>query len=382
VPAGVPDAPDRPRLDRVDNPVAAQVQGSWQAPDANGAPVAEYRVTLHRDGAPFRDLTVPGSTTTVTEDAPPGAHYTMTVAARNKAGWGPASAESKQVRTVLKPTAPGAPTATATGVDGEVRLSFPDAEPNGEPILGYQVKVSGGTLSLWQPLGADRTVRGLVDGASYTFRVRAVNLYPGDESPASQPVVPYGPLAPPSVSAAGAPGAVTFRWAAPDPNGRPLTATELRVRGADGRWGAWEAVGATGERTVPGPPPATLRAEVRVTREDGAQTTAAAEAPAGDPRVAVSRTRSAAGQRDCRHPSCAYLDAEYWDLPAGEYTATFYASRDRLAPVATVTGRLEGHGVLRSGHYRGYPGETVRVELTGPGIHESASLSWPGTAVP
>ncbi|MPV88294.1 tandem-95 repeat protein, partial [Georgenia ruanii] len=381
VPAGVPAAPQPPRLDRVDNPTAAQVQGSWRAPDAHGAPVSEYRATIYRDGAPFRELTVPGTTTSVTADAPPGAHYTMTVAARNKAGWGPASQPSQKVRTVLRPGAPGAVTATPTGQDGEVRLSFPDAADHGEPLLGYQVKVSGGTLSLWQPLAPDRTVRGLVDGASYTFRVRAVNLFPGDESAPSNPAVPFGPLADPTLTAAGTPGAVTVRWAAPDPNGRRLTATELRVRGADGGWGPWQAVGAIGERAVPAPPSATLRAEVRVTREDGARTTAAAEARAGDPRVAVSRTRTASGQPGCAHPSCAYLDAEYWHLPAGEYTATFYASREGLRPVATVAGRLEGHGVLQSGHYRGYPNETVRVELTGPGVRESASLTWPGRPV-
>ncbi|KAE8764538.1 Ig-like domain-containing protein, partial [Georgenia thermotolerans] len=264
VPAGVPGAPQPPRLDRVDNPEAAQVQGSWRAPEANGAPVSEYRATIYRDGAPFRELTVPGTTTRLTADAPPGAHYTMTVAARNKAGWGPASQPSQKVRTVLRPGAPGTVTATPTGKDGEVRLSFPDAEDHGEPLLGYQVRVSGGTLSLWQPLAPDRTVRGLVDGASYTFRVRAVNLFPGDESAPSNPAVPFGPLADPTLTAAGTPGGVTVRWAAPDPNGRRLTATELRVRAADGGWGPWEPVGATGERAVPAPPAASVRAEVRV----------------------------------------------------------------------------------------------------------------------
>src|SRR5690606_23366303 len=91
VPAGVPDQPVAPLAQRVDSPVSAQITASWEAPAANGDPVASYDVVIRRDGAQYKSFTLPGGQTSFTEDAPAGSDYTVTVAATNKAGTSPAS---------------------------------------------------------------------------------------------------------------------------------------------------------------------------------------------------------------------------------------------------------------------------------------------------
>ncbi|WP_418606881.1 Ig-like domain-containing protein [Georgenia sp. SUBG003] len=377
VPAGVPDAPAAPRVQRVDDPVAQQITAAWDAPYANGDAVSQYQVQIFRDGGLFREFTTSG--TSFQEDAPAGSDYTASVRAENKAGWSGYSARSQSVRSFARPSAPGTPTATATGSDGVVQLEFTNAQPNGDPITGYQVSVNGGG---WQGLRADRTVRGLNDGSSYSFRVRAVNTYAGEVSGASNAAVPYGPLADPSITATRtADREITFRWSSPDGNGRAITATQIRFDG-----GSWQNVAASGSTTRGGAWDRVYEAEFRVVREDGAETRATARErtaqeppPVTNPRVAVSRTRSAIGAPygDCWHSSCAYLDARYWELPAGNYTVTFYANGTRVSGSSNgLVRRLSGDGLVQTGMFRGYPGETIRVVFDGP-VRAESTLVWP-----
>ncbi|WP_341358131.1 Ig-like domain-containing protein [Georgenia sp. M64] len=384
VPAGVPDTPAAPRVQRVDDPVAEQITAAWEAPYANGDAVSQYQVQILRDGAAFREFTVPASTTSFQEDAPAGSSYTVTVAAQNKAGWSGTSPQSAPVRSFAKPSAPGTPTATATGQDGVVQLEFTAAQPNGDAITGYQVSVNGGA---WQNLRADRRVTGLQDGSSYTFRVRATNTYPGDPSGASNTAVPYGPLGNPTIRANANSDQVTFTWSTPDGNGRAITATEVRFKDGGNAWTGWQRVAANDSARRGGSWDTLYQGEVRVIREDGARTSASASArtappppPPTNPRVEVSRTRSAIGAPygECTHVSCAYLDARYWDLPAGSYTVTFYANGTYVSG-SSSNGKvhsLRGDGLLQTTMYRGYPGERVRVVFDGP-VREEHTLVWP-----
>ncbi|MPV37185.1 hypothetical protein GB881_08985 [Georgenia subflava] len=385
IPAGVPDAPAAPRVQRVDSPVAAQITGSWEAPFANGDAVSQYEVTILREGAQFRQFTVPGSTTTFTEDAPAGSSYTATVRAMNKAGWGETSQASAPVRSFVKPSAPGTPSASANGKNGQVELAFSNAQPNGDPIKQYQVSVNGGG---WQNLRTDRVVTGLNNGQSYTFRVRAMNTYAGDPSGASASAVPYGPLANPSMRASGNAKSATFSWNAPDGNGRDITAIQVRFTNDNGGWGGWQSVGASGNRTVGDAYSTTYRGEIQVTRSDGQVTRDSAQATSGkdpaNPRVAVSRTRPAQYPDRCVHRSCAHLDMRYWDLPAGNYKVTFDTSMPRgTGPSISdsihnkkVHTIRNGAGTLTTPMFFGYPGETITVLIEGP-VTRKASLRWP-----
>ncbi|WP_345218595.1 Ig-like domain-containing protein [Georgenia halophila] len=383
IPAGPPGRPAAPQVQRVDDPVAEQITASWQAPNNNGDPISEYRAVIYRDGAEFRRFTT--TETSFQEDAPAGSDYTVSVAARNKAGWSETSPGSQSVRSFARPSQPGTPTATATGQDGVVRLEFRSSQPNGDPIRGYQVSVNGGA---WQSLRADGRVTGLRDGDGYTFRVRAMNSYVSPASVASNQAIPYGPFGEIRLSAqtTGADNEnVRFDWDAPDPNGRSIDTRQIRFRDGGGSWTGWRDVNDV-DHARRGPAwSTTFRAEMRVVRSDGEErkasaqkTTDAKPEPPKNPRVEVSRTRNAVGAPygNCTHRSCAYLDGEYWDLPRGDYTVIWYA--DGAEKNREFASNISGHGIVHGSHFRGHPGERIRVVFDGPGSNDyQHTLVWP-----
>ncbi|MFC7405979.1 Ig-like domain-containing protein [Georgenia alba] len=384
VPAGPPARPAAPQVQRVDDPVAEQITGSWRAPHPNGDAVSEYRVTIFRNGSQFRQFTT--SETSFQEDAPAGSDYTATVAARNKAGWSDTSPQSQSVRSYARPSQPGRPTATATGRDGEVQLEFAGSQPNGDPIRGYQVSVNGGG---WQTLPDSHRVGGLNDGGQYTFRVRALNAYASPASAASNTAVPYGPLGEIQLSVRRtADRTITYSWDLPEPNGRRLTGGSIRVEGGRGgtvvhRWPNPD----TGTQRVEADYSRTVTVTVTVEREDGARRTARGSArtvnppPPPDPSIRLVRDRDGyhrPGHPDgtCTHSSCAYIDFAYSDLPAGNYRIEIHASQTTEGnPWRTYNAHLSGNNRWNSTAYRGNPGETVTVRIFGP-VNESDSVRW------
>src|SRR5690606_16872166 len=367
VPAGPPARPAAPQVQRVDDPVAEQITGSWQPPNNNGDAISEYRVTIQRDGARFKQFTT--SDTSFQEDAPAGSDYTVSVAARNKAGWGETSPQSQSVRSFARPSQPGQPTATATGDSGEVQLEFRNSQPNGDTIRGYQVSINGGG---WQSLRSDRTVQGLSNGSQYTFRVRAMNSYASPPSQASGAAVPYGDMGSASLNASRTQAReVTFSWSLPDGNGRDVESQQIRYRTNGGSWSGWSNINRQGSSTQGGEYSTTYEAEVRVVREDGQQRTAQASArtvnppPPPDPSITLVRDRDGyhpPGDPDgtCTHSSCAYIDFRYSDLPAGNYRIEIHASQSTEGnPWRTYNAHLSGDGRWNSTAYRGNPGERV-----------------------
>jgi hypothetical protein len=90
-------------------------------------------------------------------------------------------------------TIPGTPThITATAGDGQATVSFTaPADDGGSPVIGYVVTSSPGGITA---PGSDTCiiVKGLTNGISYTFTVKAVNLAGnGAESEPSNAVTPY-----------------------------------------------------------------------------------------------------------------------------------------------------------------------------------------------
>ncbi|GAA4286244.1 Ig-like domain-containing protein [Georgenia daeguensis] len=371
-PAGVPAVPAAPRVQRVDDPVAQQITAAWEAPDANGAAVSEYRVQIFRDGSPFRDFTTAG--TSFQEDAPAGSDYTVTVAAKNKAGWSETSATSQPVRSFARPSAPGTPTATATGSDGVVQLEFTNAQPNGDPVTGYQVSVNGGG---WQSLPADRKVTGLNDGSSYSFRVRAMNSYAGETSGTSNTVVPYGPMGNPTMTASNTgEREITFRWSSPDGNGREITSTQIRYRVNRGAWSGWQNVPATGSSTQGGQWSTEYEAQFQVVRSDGVTRSVNAtgltyDEPRPDPTVRVAKGAPVSAS-DCSASACRYVAVDYTDLPGGSYNVTFQVDDGGWRNMeASTNGRAytfkAGSGRLQTTMYYGWPGYRTRVIVQGNG---------------
>ena len=403
IPAGVPDQPVAPVAQRVDSPVNAQISASWTAPPNNGDTIASYDVVINRDGSQFRAFTVPGGQTSFTEDAPAGSDYTVTVAATNKAGTSPISPASSPVRSFLQPDRVAGVTASATGTNGQVQLSFSAPADNGDAIRRYEVSTSGGG---WSQLSSNRLMTGLSNGSSYTFAVRACNTYCGDASAASSAAIPYGPFGEASISATkrGAyrdysdsitqqPGA-EFRWNTPAGNGREVTSIQLRVHDGSS-WGSWQNVAASGSRVVNGDWATTYRAEIRAVRAGGGGATeqtrtdsASVRTDAAPPRrppdpvvpsATVVRDRSAVGNDGCSHSSCRYLDFNYEDMPSGTYTISWRGTNARGAwgSIGTpMTGRqLSGDGHFESWSYYGRPGGSVEVTIQGP-VTVKASTTW------
>ncbi|MEE6282402.1 Ig-like domain-containing protein [Georgenia sp. MJ170] len=396
VPAGVPEQPVAPVAQRIDSPVEAQITASWTAPPNNGDTISAYDVVISRDGSAFRSFTVPGGQTSITEDAPAGSDYTVSVSATNKAGTSASSPQSAPVRSFLQPDRIASVTATATANNGQVELAFSAPADNGDPIRRYEVSTSGGG---WSQLASNKLITGLNNGSSYTFRVRACNTYCGDASAASSAAVPYGPFGDATMSGTkrGAytefsdsitqqPGA-DFSWTTPAGNGRDVTSTQLRIHDGSG-WSSWQNVSASGSRRVEGDWATTYQAEIRAERSDGEVRTAAAsvstdaappqrppDPPPASVRVNRDRTFYEAGK--CIHSSCSFIDATYENLPAGDYTLSVY--EDNVWFGAQTNGRtyrLSGSGTQQTRMYYGHPNRDIKVVLDGP-VRVEHTQRWP-----
>uniref|UniRef100_UPI002622BC6F Ig-like domain-containing protein n=1 Tax=uncultured Georgenia sp. TaxID=378209 RepID=UPI002622BC6F len=393
VPAGVPDQPVAPLAQRVDSPVSAQITASWEAPAANGDPVASYDVVIRRDGAQYKSFTLPGGQTSFTEDAPAGSDYTVTVAATNKAGTSPASPPSAPVRSFLQPDRVTG--VTATEGDRRATLTFGAPPDNGDPIRRYEYRIGSGA---WTQVPSNRVVTGLTNGSSYSFQVRACNTYCGEASPTSNTVVPFGPFGQATMSSqrhgrhdgftdgvSEQPGA-TFSWTTPGGNGREVTSVQLRIDNGSGSWGSWQNVPASGNRKINGDWETTYRAQVRAQRADGEVRTASASVTTIDapvrrpdpepPEPSVTMAKGSRVDGGCRS-ECRLLAVDYENLPSGRYTISFDASTEPTNPWRSYSNvQLSGSGRWESNTWRGFPGERVTVRVRGNGLDLTDTLTW------
>ena len=159
-----------------------------------------------------------------------GDTYAFSVVAINVAG---PSQPSPSVQAVPAgpPSAPTGVTAVATS--GQATVSWTAAAANGSPVTGYTVSNGAGLTCTTTTTSC--TVRGLTNGQSYTFVVRAANaLGSSPLSVASAVVVPFTiPGAPMSVAAASGNGSATISWNKPRSNGGAAIATYLVSDGTD-----------------------------------------------------------------------------------------------------------------------------------------------------
>jgi len=246
---GPPSASERPETIPGPPIIGVTVRGNtslqvnWTEPvDTGGGPILEYRV-IRDDGVDVDGIT---ATTYAWSNLQNGIARTFTVQARNRAGWGPPSAPSVEVKPCGKPDAPGQPTAVRGDTVADVTWSEPNKQ--GCDISGYVILASNGAEQNWPT--TDHEFTGLTNDVLYSFQVAAVNEEGrGDFSIPSNQVRPAGrPFCNSSLSAnATGPGEISLSWTAAVANGSPIQRYERSIWGA-----AWVDIGLSTTNVVTG----------------------------------------------------------------------------------------------------------------------------------
>jgi len=165
---------------------STQINLSWSTPSSNGGPpVTGYKINYTLDsGAPINIVANSGNTlTTYSHTGLQAGHsYTYKVYAINSVGTGNESNTATAVPTIII-TVPGSPTLSATPLSStSIALSWtPPSNDGGSAITGYKIEYANGTSAytiLSSNTGSTQTSyihSGLSTGASYTYRVTAIN---------------------------------------------------------------------------------------------------------------------------------------------------------------------------------------------------------------
>lgn len=206
-----------------------------------------FHVSARRSGTARRSLVV-RSATTLTLVCLTFAGWSSTAQAANLIRLPEASAAGSSTALSARASLPTAavPKATATGVSGQVKLSWKAVKaPSGKTVT-YQIKRSPGNVTVTTK-ALSRTFSGLHNGTSYTFRVRAkLSATVGAWSVASAKATPFRRAsAPKQVKVGPEPGGRTeyygysfLRWCPATAHTYPVDHYEYRID-----FGAWKAGG-------------------------------------------------------------------------------------------------------------------------------------------
>ena len=245
-------APDAP-FGLSATPGNRQVMLSWVQP-SGGAALTHYE--YEQDGSETWTSTGGTAPSHTVRNLTNGQPYRFRVRAVNSAGASAASGSRSATPTTTVPEAPQSLRFTPGDRQVTLRWRAPTND-GGAALTHYEYEQDDGS-GTWISTGGtatSHTVRGLNNGQTYTFRVRAVNaLGSGDvaalqatPSPSTggggggEPREPP-PDAPRNLLAIGGDGQVTLTWDAPeDDDGAAITDYEYRI---DGK-GRWISIGST-----------------------------------------------------------------------------------------------------------------------------------------
>ena len=202
---------------------------SWGEPADDGSPVTGYLVQWKDTGEEFSDTQRRATVTNPRHQITGltiGNEYTVSVAAINATGTGPAVTGS-----LLLAESPGVPREMMIE-PGNQQLTVtwqPPADDGGSPVTGYLVqwKDTGEEFSDTQRRATVTNPRhqipNLDNGSTYTVQVRAVNLT-GTGPPASETGVPLTVPGPPtSLTLRSTMGNLLVSWGEPADDGSPVT---------------------------------------------------------------------------------------------------------------------------------------------------------------
>ncbi len=391
-PAGKPAAPAQPRAQRTALGQQSQMAVTWSAPADNGAAISKYTVQAVVAGNVVKSVVTAGPVTSYTMDVPANTtNYTFRVRAHNKAtdkfGDAEFSAPSNEVRAFATPSAVTGLSATATGANGTVRLTFNPATAAGVNAaeMYYQYNAGGGWTNL-----SGNTATGLTNGSSYSIQVRAVAGVQGSDQPGpattAGAVVPYGPPRVPGVAGATAgvgQTTTTVSWSDPGSNGRPYH-VEIRVGG-----GGWEQVANSGSRQVGNGYGQSIAICARTVDHTDARTASSescATARTGSaPALTMSVTKSPGGPCAGSDAACGYLVLHIRNAAANtSFRAQCWSNRNGDHMFSDWNGTLPEGGAMRTNGegsfdarmycYHGYAGSQVWAVTDAFGA--SARANW------
>jgi hypothetical protein len=323
VPAGPPLKPAAPTTAEIQGVGdQAQMQVSWVPPGTNGDKLDALELQVWEGGTLVRTITPAADAKTQAVTVPTSeTPYTYRIRAHNKAGWGEYSDASAPRRGVNRPGAPSGVTATPTGADGQLRVTYTPGSRNGASAseIVYQYSLNGG--GSWANLPGDNVITGLSNGTDYNVTVRALATVSGTSYPGAPSNVatgnPYGPLKPPRATATGNSTTVTLGWdGGVSANGRAITKVEISIDG-----GAYQPAATSGAQTVGNGHSQTHSIRVKATDAAGQTAESAIASASSDPppppTAYITSDGDANGQADCGDGTCAWYYVHMDNFAAG-----------------------------------------------------------------
>ncbi len=278
---GAVEAPTAPR-GLTANPRSGAAYLIWTASGSPGSSSIikhQYRMKAVANNGSYKSWTdilssAPGQTNATNFTVPGltnGATYIFQVRAFNRSNHSPPSNEARVTTsgTTQPPTAPR--NLTAHPRDREVRLDWtPSNSDGGSPITKHQYRRkqgANGVYDNWEDIPSSAhgqtnatafTVRGLTNGTSYTFQLRAKNNtnsnYSGESSPATTTPMASAqkPEAPTNLTADARNGGAYLTWVIGSNGGSPITEHQYRKKQGSGSYDNWTNIpsSASGQANV------------------------------------------------------------------------------------------------------------------------------------
>ena len=254
---GTPKAavPDAPEIEVAKGNTRLEV--SWTAPASNGSAITGYTVQWTTDDEPWSSSspqrTVTGTTASIT-GLTNGTKYFVRVRATNGVGDSDWSIDGSGTPSAV----PDAPAGLVIRTwDRFLTFGWTAPEDNGSDITGYTVQWKSGSEKFGAGNREHTTTKtqhswgALVNGTTYTYRVRATNANGDGPWSAEMTGIPgHAPLKPTPFTATGGDGRATLAWTSGGDGGSPITKWQLRRQTSTNVWGDWADIDGSGASTT------------------------------------------------------------------------------------------------------------------------------------